>query len=97
MAEWMKGVGGRQRSSTRAPPERIEKSHVTLSTASLPWGGREAFEPCMIGWGGRLWWPKLSLNCDRRSTSHFKILSSFQKVNSIQPIMSDEEIGVYDC
>jgi hypothetical protein len=35
MAEWIEGNGRRQRSRTRAPPGRIEKSPVMLSTASL--------------------------------------------------------------
>jgi hypothetical protein len=39
----------------------------------------------MIGRSGFPLWAKLSYNCDRRSTSCFKIFSSFQKVNSLVP------------
>jgi hypothetical protein len=35
MDEWIEGNGRHQRSRTRAPPGRIEKSPVMLSTASL--------------------------------------------------------------
>jgi hypothetical protein len=36
----------------------------------------------MIRRSGISWWAKLSFNCDRRSTSYFKLFASFQKVNS---------------